>query len=430
MTETTEFMIEAIGISSRCLEHLDITSTADQPWFQWRLPDLNRISLLNTEIEDCRKEIQRWSETATRRELTPILLLTKSEADHLQGVLPPSIEIDPLPEGDDPLFDRISHDMCSRLYTPDPWLTRRWINWKRLGILPPKGAANAYPEAIWSAYGKGLHDWFDANQKTRHPIAARSLIFSRQKPVQIGLLEVDLDTKERDGEHAVTFSPMDMPFARFRLERSEGDAYRLRGVFGPIGDQELEAPSLELIDGLQQKSLKERVRELIQRLFSYDPSELVPSYGASNATSDEDAFEIGEQHGIQASIGWQGERSAPFFEITLEMDGARINQYLPALGRQDEPFVLSVSTRNQEGESRDFVFELVVSTHKKGIYFAKEAPSHETRAGEYYQQAGDLTLYLQLPLRRGTLRAGEHNHALQLTVTFESSAESVTFPFD
>lgn len=248
-------MIEAIGISRNCLEKLKTDSATDELYFQWQLPNLNRVSIFNTDIEDSLKEIRCWFKNITDRKFTPILLLTKSESERLQDKLSSSIQFNIFPEVEDPLFDRVLHDMQGCLYAPDKLLTRRWINWKRLGILPSKGAAEEYPEEIWEAYGKGLHDWFDANKKERHPMAARSLFFMPQEPVNIEQSEVDLPNKKRERDGTVTFSPIDLPFVRFRLVEQEGHPYQLVVVLGPMVDQELEEPSPDLVSALKRKPI-------------------------------------------------------------------------------------------------------------------------------------------------------------------------------
>lgn len=426
-TKIEKAMIGVIGISKDCLDCLEINSPINPPWFQWHLFDIDRISVFN---KISPKKIEDWIQGAINKKFSPVLLLANSDANHIWRKLSSSVEVNILPKVNDSRFDSIFHDMHNRLYTPDKFLARLWTNWKCLGILPPEGVTKEYTIDVWEAYGKGLYEWFKASQIERHPTAARSLIFSRQKPVKIETAEIDERTKEREGDDRITFSPIDLPFARFRLEK-KGDQDQLSVVLGPMKNQELDAPSPELINFLRHKSPSERIREIIKTLLSYDPLELVPIFGAQNPIDGEEPIDLGKQNGIQARIDWQGDTpKATLFEISLIIDEERLIDYLPTFDKQNESLTLSVLTQNQAGgTSREFAFNLILSPQKKVVYFDGESESPDSQVGEYYQEAGDLIIYLKLPLSKGTISNQGVVNSLQLTLSFKSSSRSVTFPF-
>ena len=423
-------MIDAIYISKKALNALNINSVTDKHCFQWNSDNFSRIATFDSTASGCSTEINCWFQSAKERKLTPVLLLTSQEATCLLDDLPRDAKIDILPEPNDPRFSEASEEMQEYIYTPETLMVRRWINWKRLGILPPNGAAEEYPKKIWEAYRTGLDSWFKANQTKRHPTAARSLIFSRQKPVEIELSEVDLERKKRTRDGETTFSAIDLPFARFRLTNQNA----LKVEFGPMSDQELATPSPALIAALRKKSIIEESWEKLTELFfdfNHGQFEAAAAFAAADASigDEESSILIEGDEGIKIRLGWEGASpETTILGVTLEIKSSKIAQYLPNLNKQqDEILALSLLMNKPEEESRAFSFKIFLAPNEDNIYFDKEKKSENSWAGEYYKEAGDLVISMTLPLGRNQGHEVDTIEFPKITISFESSQKSLTF---
>ena len=250
-------MIDIIFVSKHVLRALKIELHENYHCFQWTWNRASRISCFDGEEEACPRIIGEWFHHASKNKLKPVLLLTRSEATRWLDDLPPSAKIDILPEESDRLFERASNNMQRYLYAPDPFIVDLWTDWTVLGALPPAGTTEALDDALWTAYGDGLHKWFADNRTHLHPLTARSLLFSTQSKIKIDLAEIDTATKVTQGD-TVTFSPIGLPFARFRLSRPD-DQYRWSVLGGPMVDEALDAPTEDVVRALIDKKEQRRI---------------------------------------------------------------------------------------------------------------------------------------------------------------------------